>query len=98
MAFLSQAMKHAHNVQAAYKPNTGTATVTATERAASDDAQHMAANVKTVLLKRHCGLAFVLVIPAVSDWVERLCSSSYKVTEYEGIPELVESINLQHTG
>ena len=35
---------------------------------------------------------------AVTDWIERLCSSSYKVTEYEGIPELVESINLQHTG
>lgn len=35
---------------------------------------------------------------AVTDWVERLCSSSYKVTEYEGIPELVESINLQASG
>lgn len=57
MAFLSQAMKHAHHVQSSYKPNT-----------------------------------------AVTDWVERLCSSSYKVTEYDGIAELVESINLQHTG
>lgn len=35
---------------------------------------------------------------AVTDWIERLCSSSYKVTEYEGIPELVDAINLQATG
>lgn len=35
---------------------------------------------------------------AVTDWIERLCTSSYKVTEYEGIPELVDAINLQATG
>lgn len=38
------------------------------------------------------------LLAAVTDWIERLCSSSYKVTEYEGIPELVDSINLQATG
>lgn len=36
--------------------------------------------------------------PAVTDWIERLCTSSYQLTEYEGVPELVESINLQATG
>lgn len=41
---------------------------------------------------------FARLHAAVTDWIERLASSSYKVTEYEGIPELVEAINLQHTG
>ncbi|GAA97291.1 hypothetical protein E5Q_03969 [Mixia osmundae IAM 14324] len=35
---------------------------------------------------------------AVSDWIERLCSERYEIEEYDGIPELVESINLQSTG
>ncbi|PWY99026.1 hypothetical protein BCV70DRAFT_122727 [Testicularia cyperi] len=35
---------------------------------------------------------------AVTDWIDRLCTQRYEEEEYEGIPELVEAINLQSTG
>lgn len=35
---------------------------------------------------------------AVTDWIDRLCTDRYKEEEYDGIPELVEAINLQSTG
>lgn len=84
MAFLQTAVTAAHHFQASYKPNTG------------ELGSYRYSNMMESFLsdRRKC----VFTIPAVTDWIERLCSSSYKVTEYEGIPELVESINLQATG
>nr|CDI52714.1 possible membrane trafficking adapter protein [Melanopsichium pennsylvanicum 4] len=35
---------------------------------------------------------------AVTDWIDRLCTQRYAEEEYDGIPELVEAINLQSTG
>ncbi len=35
---------------------------------------------------------------AVTDWIDRLCTQRYAEEEYDGIPELVEAINLQATG
>lgn len=35
---------------------------------------------------------------AVSAWIDTLCTRRYEEDDYEGIPELVESINLQTTG
>lgn len=34
---------------------------------------------------------------AVTAWVDRLCLPQFEEDDYEGIPELVESINLQQT-
>lgn len=34
----------------------------------------------------------------MSAWIDTLCLSKYDEDDYEGIPELVESINLQSTG
>lgn len=30
---------------------------------------------------------------AVTDWIERLCSARYEEDDYDGIAELVQSIN-----
>ena len=35
---------------------------------------------------------------AVTDWIDRLCTQRYAEEEYDGIPELVEAINLQSSG
>ena len=35
---------------------------------------------------------------AVTDWIDRLCTQRYAEEEFDGIPELVEAINLQSTG
>ncbi|EPQ28967.1 uncharacterized protein PFL1_03257 [Pseudozyma flocculosa PF-1] len=35
---------------------------------------------------------------AVSDWIDRLCTQKYAEEDLDGIPELVEAINLQSTG
>lgn len=35
---------------------------------------------------------------AVSAWIDTLCLPKYEEDDYEGITELVESINLQTTG
>ncbi|KDN44359.1 hypothetical protein K437DRAFT_257064 [Tilletiaria anomala UBC 951] len=35
---------------------------------------------------------------AVTDWIDRLCGPKYEEEELEGIPELVQAINLQQTG
>lgn len=35
---------------------------------------------------------------AVTGWIDTLCAQKYSEDDYEGIPELVESINLQSTG
>ncbi|PWN48610.1 hypothetical protein IE53DRAFT_412194 [Violaceomyces palustris] len=35
---------------------------------------------------------------AVTDWIDRLCTQKYAEDDFDGIPELVEAINLQSTG
>ncbi|KAM0746611.1 hypothetical protein T439DRAFT_135117 [Meredithblackwellia eburnea MCA 4105] len=35
---------------------------------------------------------------AVTAWIDTLCAPKYEEDDFEGIPELVESINLQNTG
>ncbi|KAN0060339.1 hypothetical protein ACQY0O_007668 [Thecaphora frezii] len=35
---------------------------------------------------------------AVTDWIDRLCTQKYAEEDLDGIPELVEAINLQTTG